>query len=78
MWAAFYLGGAMNNKIFSMRISPDILKRLDSLASNTQRTKAGVVRWLIQEAYQKLTAGQDRQSANQYVQNSHDQSQQNY
>lgn len=48
--------------MFSLRISREILEWLDIIAARTQRSRASVIRWLIQEAYFNLIAGHDHQA----------------
>jgi predicted DNA-binding protein len=43
--------------MFSLRISREILEWLDIIAARTQRSRASVIRWLIQEAYFNQIAG---------------------
>lgn len=61
-------GGEMNKNMFSLRLSHEILEWLNFIASKTQRSRASVIRWLIQEAYFELAFGQNHQTEDQSLQ----------
>lgn len=43
----------MKDIVFTLRMSPQIAQRLTALAENSERSKAGVLRWLIHNAHQQ-------------------------
>jgi predicted transcriptional regulator len=49
-----------DNIVFTLRMSPETAQRLALLAESTERSRAGVLRWLINDAsYQQLMSGRE-------------------
>ena len=50
-------GVEKNSEYMTARVTPDLIKRLDEVASETQRTLSQVIRLLVEHGYSAYKAG---------------------